>query len=118
MSDNSYINWDAQSDQAISKIIGAYIKENRLNQNKTQEELATAAGISRSTLSLLERGQKVNLSTLIQVLRILGLLYTLQSFVVQRQISPMLLAEMDMKKRKRSRKSASDNSKKEKKSDW
>lgn len=118
MSDNSYINWDAQSDLAISQIIGDYIKQHRLNQNKTQDELATAAGISRSTLSLLERGKKVNLSTLIQVLRVLGLLYALKSFIIPKQISPMLLAEMDMKKRKRARKKDANNSNDDRKSDW
>ena len=46
------------------------------------------AGISRSTLSLLERGETVTLSTLIQVLRVLGQLNIMQAFTVQQNISP------------------------------
>lgn len=103
MSSNSYINWNSMSDIAISDLIGSFIKHHRLDQNLTQGEVSKAAGISRSTLSLLERGQKVNLSSLIQVLRVLDKLSVLEDFKVQRLISPMLLAEMDQKKRYRAR---------------
>jgi len=37
-----------------------------LEQNKTQEMLSQAAGISRLTLSLLERGETVTLATFMQ----------------------------------------------------
>lgn len=47
------------SDKAIAEYIGTFVKHQRLEQNKTQDELASAAGISRSTLSLLERGETV-----------------------------------------------------------
>jgi len=118
MSINSYKNWDAMSDLAISELIGNYIKHHRIDQNRTQEEVATAAGVSRSTLSLLERGRRVNLSTLIQVLRVLGLLYVLRDFIVEKTISPLLLAEIDMNKRKRARKNTKVDSSNNKKPDW
>jgi len=118
MSNKSYKNWDAMSDIAISELIGDYIKHHRIEQNRTQEEIAVAAGISRSTLSLLERGRRVNLSTLIQVLRVLGLLYVLRDFIVEKTISPLLLAEIDMNKRKRARKKTKADSIEDKKSDW
>ncbi len=73
MNDMSYINWVSMSDKALNETIGAFVKYHRLNQNKTQDEVSEAAGISRSTLSLLERGEKVSLSTVIQVLRVLDL---------------------------------------------
>lgn len=104
MSNNSYINWNSMSDQAISKKIGSFIKHHRIEENKTQDEVSEAAGISRSTLSLMERGKKVNLSSLIQVLRVLDKLSVLGAFNVERQISPMVLAEMDRKKRYRASK--------------
>ena len=106
------------SDLAISELIGNYIKHHRIDQNRTQEEVATAAGVSRSTLSLLERGRRVNLSTLIQVLRVLGLLYVLRDFIVEKTISPLLLAEIDMNKRKRARKNTKVDSSNNKKPDW
>lgn len=110
MSSNSYINWDSMSDLAISKLIGSFIKHHRIEENLTQDQVSEAAGISRSTLSLLERGKRVNLGSLIQVLRVIDKLSVLRSFVVERQISPMMLAEMDQKKRYRaSRKSKKTN---------
>jgi len=101
MTDNSYINWNSMSDKALSEKIGAYIKHHRVEQNKTQETLAKAAGISRSTLSLLERGETVTLGTLLQVLRVLDLLSVMDVFAVKQNISPLALAKMEKKKRKR-----------------
>lgn len=35
------------SDTAIIRVLGTFIRETRLRKNKTQEEVATAAGIKR-----------------------------------------------------------------------
>jgi transcriptional regulator with XRE-family HTH domain len=111
MSEYSYKNWAAMSDKALLQHIGKFIKHHRLEQNKSQDKLATDAGISRSTLSLLERGEPVALLTLIQVLRMLDKLYILSEFNVEPTISPMMVAEMELKKRKRAgKKGKSDNS--------
>ena len=101
MTDISYKNWNSMSDNAIVQQIGAFVKHHRMEQNKTQAILANAAGISRSTLSLLERGETVTLATLIRVLRILDVLYILDAFVVHQTISPLLLAKIEKDKRKR-----------------
>jgi len=89
------------TDKALSITIGAFVKHHRLNQNKTQDKVSTSAGISRSTLSLLERGETVTLSTLIQVLRVLDLLYIMEAFEVKDQISPIEYAKMQKNKRQR-----------------
>ena len=101
MTDLSYINWESMNDRALVEHIGAFIKHHRIDQNKTQEVVANAAGISRSTLSLLERGETVTLATLIQVLRVLNQLNILDVFTVQQIISPLALAKMEQNKRKR-----------------
>ena len=101
MTDHSFKNWDSMSDKALVKQIGAFITYHRIEQDKTQDALAADAGISRSTLSLLERGETVNLSTLIQVLRVLDQLKVMNAFVVQETISPLELARLEKKKRKR-----------------
>ena len=64
-----------------------------MEQHKTQEALALAAGISRSTLSLLERGETVTLATFIQVLRVLDVLYVMDAFTIIKTISPLALAQ-------------------------
>lgn len=103
MTDLSYTNWDSMSNKAIAEYIGAFINHHRLEQNKTQEALANAAGISRSTLSLLERGETVTLATLIQTLRALDQLHVIEVFSVKKTISPLALAKMEKEKRQRAR---------------
>ncbi len=100
MNDKSYEEWNAKSDKSLMETIGNFIQSNRLNQNKSQDQVAAAAGISRSTLSLLERGEKVKIDSLIQVLRVLNLLYIMSVFKVQDQISPIEYAKLKKKQRK------------------
>jgi transcriptional regulator with XRE-family HTH domain len=115
MNDTPYTSWIAMSDTALAQNIGAFVKHHRLSQNKTQEEVAGAANISRSTLSLLEKGETITVPTLIQVLRVLDLLYIMDVFRIQEQISPIELAKLDQQKRQRARNSDNDSNKK---SDW
>lgn len=103
------------SDYALAAHIGAFVKHHRLEQNKTQDVLSHEAGISRSTLSLLERGETVTLATLIQVLRVLNQLQVMDTFEVQQRISPLALAKAELEKRKRARKPKSQDPDK---SDW
>ena len=98
--DKSYIEWRTMSDKSLMETIGSFIQSHRLNQNKSQDQVATASGISRSTLSLLERGKKVKLDTLMQVLRVLDLLYIMDVFKIQDQISPIEYAKLKKKQRK------------------
>jgi transcriptional regulator with XRE-family HTH domain len=105
------------SDKAIAEYLGSFIRHHRLAQNKTQQELAWSAGISRSTLSLLERGETVNLTTLIQVLRMLEQLHVLSVFEAKETVSPLALAKLQKEKRKRAT-GSSNKQKNEKKSDW
>ena len=115
MNDKSYTNWDTMSDNALSEQIGHFIKYYRVQQNKTQQEVATKAGMSRSTLSLLERGETVTLASLIQVLRVLDLLHVMDSFNILETISPIAMAKKEKEKRQRAR-SSKDNDKNE--SEW
>lgn len=88
-----------------------------MEKNKTQDELATAAGISRSTLSLLERGETVTVTTLIQVLRVLDQLAILNAFEVRETISPLALAKLQKEKRQRARSKSNKHESKEE-TDW
>ena len=101
MSDKTIMNIHKKSDDAIIQTIGNFVKHHRLQQNITQKRLAEKAGINRTTLSDIESGKRFQLITLIQVLRILNKLHIFESFEVKQQISPIKLAEMEMKKRQR-----------------
>lgn len=94
-------NWYAMNDDRILKQIGTFVKFHRMELNRTQTMLAKDAGISRSTLSLLERGETVTVATLIRVLRVLGQLQIINGFIIPTQRSPILLAEAERKGRKR-----------------
>jgi transcriptional regulator with XRE-family HTH domain len=104
MMDKNNNNWKAMSDIALLKVIGEFIKHHRLEQNKTQSQLAEEAGINRSTLSEFEQGRSSNTLTLLQLLRVLNKLYLMDEFKVQQQVSPIQLATLEQKKRKRASK--------------
>ena len=71
--------------------------------NKTQQQLASTAGVNRSTIVQLEKGGGGTLLTFIQVLRALDLLPLLKFFEVKETISPLQLAKLDKQKRLRAR---------------
>ncbi|CAN5124724.1 hypothetical protein BH23BAC3_BH23BAC3_35390 [soil metagenome] len=106
MNEISYKDWASMSDKALIENIGAFVKHHRLRQNKTQDNVAEEAGISRSTLSLLERGETVTILTLtlMQVLRVLDQLHIMNAFQVDETISPIALAKLEKEKRQRASK--------------
>lgn len=109
------INWISMTDVAIIKQIGQFIKKSRISKNKTQAQVAEAAGINRWTISQIENGEAITLASLIQILRALDLLYVLDGFKIYDQISPLKAVKLQPKERQR----ASGKSKSSKpKSDW
>jgi len=120
--DISVNNWLAMSDGALVATIGAFVKHHRLLQNKTQQQLATEAGINRSTITQIEKGEKITLQSLLQVLRVLNLLYIMDVFKVQEQVSPLQLTKLEQSKRQRARNNLpsarKENNTNDNKSDW
>lgn len=117
MTDKAFKEWTSMNDKALAEYIGSFVRHHRMELNKTQDELATAAGISRSTLSLLERGETVTVTTLIQVLRVLDQLSVLNAFEVIETPSPLALAKLQKKKRQRARSNANKDENKQE-ADW
>ena len=83
------------------RFIGGFVKATRLVQAKTQNTLAEEAGINRTTLIQMEKGDGCTLLSLIQVLRALDQLDVFRVFDVHEEISPLLLARDAEAKRKR-----------------
>jgi len=109
--------WNSLSNNAILDLLGDFIKQNRLMQNKTQDEIANIAGLNRTTLIQIENGGGGTLLSWIQIIRAIDQLYVFKSFQVQPQISPIQLAKLEVRKRQRSvtkKKNIKPNSK----SDW
>lgn len=101
MSEYSNKKLHSYTDKGLLIKIGEYVRYHRLQQNKTQAQVATDAGISRSTLSLLEHGEAGAIGTLIQVLRVLDLLEILSIFSIKKELSPMAIAKAQEKERQR-----------------
>ncbi|HNX56956.1 MAG TPA: helix-turn-helix transcriptional regulator [Prolixibacteraceae bacterium] len=101
--ENTNINWNELSDNAVLEQIGRFVQQSRLKQNKSQQQIADAAGVNRSTLSQIENGKGGTLISLIQILRVLGQMSFVKVFQVEDRPSPMYLATLEMKKRKRAR---------------
>lgn len=95
--------WAEMSDSEILRQIGTAIKSMRLSQNKTQAQLAESAGLNRWTISQIEKGESVSLTSLIPILRALDSLQILDNFTSDEEISPLEYAKLKKQKRKRVR---------------
>ncbi len=96
------------NDKSIMQQIGKFVKRQRVKKGLTQQELSEQAAMSRSTLSLMERGENIVLLNLVKVLRILDVLHVFKAFDTPTLISPFLLAEAEQKERKRVRNNSKD----------
>jgi putative transcriptional regulator len=70
-----------QKDVAILAELGLRLAQARLDHNFTQEDLATAAAVSKRTVERLETGQSVQASNLVRVLNALDLARNLDQLV-------------------------------------
>ena len=100
---NTSIDWVQISDVAIVKQIGSYLKQMRFQQNKTQAQLASMAGLNRWTISQIENGESITLASFIQILRALDSLFILNAFEVPDEISPLEYAKLKKHKKERVR---------------
>ncbi len=97
------------SDQAILEEIGARLKRRRLNRNLTQQEVADQAGLTRTTIGEFERGASSTTLTLIRILRVLGALDELETFLPDVGPSPLQLAKLQGRQRQRASKKTPEN---------
>ena len=97
------------SDKAILAELGSRLKRLRLERNVSQQDLADAAGVHRTTVSEVERGASTSLLTLIQMLRALDSLDQLDAMLPAPGPSPLELARLQGRRRRRaSRRRAAD----------
>lgn len=75
----------------ILEEIGRRIARIRLQQNRSLEDVASAAGIGEKTLRRAESGSNTSLESLVKVLRALGRLDDLEAFLPEPLISPLEL---------------------------
>jgi transcriptional regulator with XRE-family HTH domain len=92
------------TDGAVLAELGRRIARHRLARNWTQLELAAQAGVGRATVQRLEAGQSVQMTSLVRLLRTLGLLEGLDAAIPESVHLPIAQLERE---RRRTRKRAS-----------
>lgn len=76
------------TDEEISKKIIGKLVLKRKQLKLSQKELAEKAGLSYRTIQTIESGSNLNLLTLIAMLRALGEIKMLNSFLTEEAVSP------------------------------
>ncbi len=77
------------TDDAVLDEIGARVGAARLSRNRTQQQLAHDAGVSKRTLERIEAGESAQLTSFIRVLRALDLLGGLELLLPPPEPGPM-----------------------------
>ena len=98
------ITFYSSTNEVLSEI-GSRIKAARIAMPATQKELAELTNLSQRTISNIETGKDVSFSSLIDVLRALGLLQSLEVMIPEQGLRPADIAALG-KRRERVRSSA------------
>jgi transcriptional regulator with XRE-family HTH domain len=102
MMQNSDINrYYSMTDKAFVKEISNSLKQMRLNNNISQEDLAKKSGLDRTTISRLEGGDAGTILTIVKILRALNRLDLFNVFYEEPVISPIRLLKLEQHKRKK-----------------
>jgi len=88
------------TDASMLQSIGTRVRQERLNQNRTQAEIASGAGIALNVVKQLENGAGCTLRNFIRVLRALDKLEQLDLFLPEPGVSPLQLLAFEGRRRK------------------
>lgn len=88
---------ELRTDEAVLREIGARLERLRLAGNRSQLQMAQDAGVGRATIQRVERGESVQLTSLVKLLRALGLLDELDAAIPAAVESP--IAELERRNR-------------------
>jgi transcriptional regulator with XRE-family HTH domain len=92
------------TDAAVLATLGRRLARHRLERNWTQAELAAAAGVGQATVQRAERGESVQMTSMVKLLRALELLAGLDAAVPESIELPIAKLEREQRKlRKRAR---------------
>jgi transcriptional regulator with XRE-family HTH domain len=89
------------TDAAVLAELGRRLTRQRLERNWTQAELAAEAGIGQATVQRAERGESVQMTSMIKLLRALGLLGGLDVAIPESIDLPIAQLEREQRGRRR-----------------
>ena len=95
------MDWYSMTNGRIEILLGERIKSLRLAYNITQDDLAKRTGISRVSISKIERGKGANLSSLIEIMRGLRILENIEQLIPEQEISPIEMIKLKNKTKKK-----------------
>ncbi len=88
-------------DHEILANLGARLRAARLQANLTQDEVASRAQLNRATVASAEAGNDPRTGTIVRILRAIGRLDALDTFLVTPTVSPMQLLKSAGRPRQR-----------------
>jgi len=95
------MDWYSMTNARIEAIVGEKLKKLRLEYNITQNELAKKTGLSRVSISKIERGMGVNLSSLIEIMRGLRVLENIEHLIPEQEVSPIEVIRLKNRTKKK-----------------
>lgn len=95
------MDWYSLTNHRIEELLGERLKQQRLQYNLTQNELSVKTGISRVSISKIERGLGANLSSILEIMRALHILANIENLVPEQEISPIEIIKLKNKNKKK-----------------
>jgi transcriptional regulator with XRE-family HTH domain len=92
---------DLMTDDAVLAELGRRLTRHRLERNWTQAELATEAGVGQATVQRAERGESVQMTSMLKLLRTLGLLGGLDAAIPESIDLPIAQLEREQRRTRR-----------------
>lgn len=80
--------------------LGQRIKDTRIAMNYTQEEMGEQSGVALRTILRIEKGESVNFESVLNVLRVLGVLSNLELLLPEQTVRPTDLADQKPKRKR------------------
>ncbi len=97
---------DLLTDAAVLVTLGRRLARHRLERNWTQAELAAAAGVGQATVQRAERGESVQMTSMVKLLRALELLAGLDTAVPESVELPIAKLEREQREQRKPRRRA------------
>jgi transcriptional regulator with XRE-family HTH domain len=104
------------ADELVLLEIGSRVARVRLELSLTQAGLSAAAGVSKRTIERIESGQSTQLSSVIRVLRALGVLENMETLIPPAVPGP--IEKLDTQGKSRQRASSSDHKRDGQQREW
>jgi transcriptional regulator with XRE-family HTH domain len=92
---------ELMTDDAVLAELGRRLARHRLERNWTQAEMAAEAGLGQATVQRAERGESVQMTSMVKLLRTLGLLGALDAAVPESIVLPIAQLEREQRHARR-----------------